>query len=101
MKKLFLLSLLFVSIVILLSIYIPKIEITINIEPNSESRVHGQEPNGSESSEIGCIIFHNYDLNEIGDDISALYPRGYRLKDFSVMPLQSGVITGYAAICKD
>lgn len=93
---------LFVSVVILLSIYIPKIEITINIESNSKSIVHAQEPNDSESSEIGCVIFQNYyNLKDIGEDINEFYASGYRLKGFSVTSLQPGLPTAYAAICKD
>ena len=103
MKKIILLLffclLAFLSI-ILLPTNFPQIEITINIEPSHKSVVQAQESNRSESEELGCVVLHNYDLDEIDDEISSLYLRGYRLEDFSVMPLKSGVIAGYAAICK-
>lgn len=112
MKKLilqFFSSLLVFSLVVFLLALFLQFEITINIKPSSKSVVQAKEPDDSEAEELGCFILANYDLSEIDEEISKLYLRGYRLKDFSVVPTPQStiptpasiVITGYAAVCKD
>ena len=106
MKKTVLLSLLF-SVVLFLDIFslvLPQIKIEITIQPQ-QAAVKAQEPDNPGTETAHCLVLSNYEVDEISDEINALYERGYRLKGYSTVAARGygsyDVLKSFAAVCKE
>lgn len=103
MKKSALL-LLFLAVFILsgvfISVFLPKININITIEPQYQSAVHAHE---SEQEKPHCSALYNHlVMKDLIKVINEYYEKGYSLKGFSSSSYGQFGMTQYSAVvCKE